>query len=61
MKVDIYNSEDNFLKTIDNAEEIKSCKDGRHLITYPKKCETCGHVENYMYQIPQGYRVVIKN
>jgi predicted Zn-ribbon and HTH transcriptional regulator len=52
MKVDIYDSRDNCINTIENAEEVESCKDGRHLITYPKKCETCGHIEDYIWQIP---------
>lgn len=61
MKVDIYDSRDNCIDTIENVECVTGCKDGRHLITYSKKCESCGHIENYTYQVPQGYEVGIRN
>jgi predicted Zn-ribbon and HTH transcriptional regulator len=61
MKVDIYDSKEKYIRTIENAEEVKSCRDGRYLVTYPKKCETCGNIEDYTWQVPQGYRIEIKN
>ncbi len=60
MDVNVYNKGNEFLRTIENVEEIKPLNDGRYFITYPKKCESCGHVENYTWQIPQGYRIEIK-
>jgi predicted Zn-ribbon and HTH transcriptional regulator len=61
MKVDIYDLEENHINTIENAKSIIGCRDGRHLVTYPKKCETCGNIEDYTWQVPQGYRIEIKN
>lgn len=61
MKVDIYDSRYNCIDTIENVEYVRGCKDGRHLITYPKKCESCGHIENYTWQVPAGYSIEVKN
>lgn len=60
MKVDIYDSRDNCIDTIENVERVVACKDGRHLITSVKKCESCGHEDRYTTQVPKSYEITIK-
>ena len=57
MKVDLYDSRDNCVDTIENVERIIACKDGRHLITSVEKCKCCNQEIRYTTQIPKGYEI----
>ncbi len=60
MKVDLYDSRDNCIDTIENVERVEALKDGRHLITTKSKCKCCGHEDRYTTQVPTGYEITIK-
>lgn len=60
MRVDLYDSRDNCINTIENVEKVVALKDGRHLITSIKKCECCGHEDEYTTQVPARYEITIK-
>jgi predicted Zn-ribbon and HTH transcriptional regulator len=60
MKVDLYDSRDNCINTIENVERVVACKDGRYLITSISKCKCCGHEDSYTTQVPSGYKIEVK-
>lgn len=60
MKVDLYDSRDNCINTIENVERVTVCKDGRHLIKSIDKCKCCGHEHRYITQVPAGYEIEVK-
>lgn len=61
MKVYVYDLSGSLNKTIENAEIVYACKDGRHLVTYSEKCNYCKHEEKFAHQIPFGYQLTIEN
>lgn len=51
MQVDLYDSRSNCIATIEDAERVEACKDGKHHIT---------KVDGYVVSIPAGYELTIK-
>ncbi len=59
MKAQVFNVAGDSIQLLEKVEKIVRCSDGRLLITVPKKCEHCEHVEKYVTQVPANYKTVI--
>lgn len=60
MNITVFDPQGNSVNKINEVTKVISCKDGRHLVAYNKECKTCKHIENFIYQIPSNYSVLIK-
>lgn len=55
MKINVYNANRQFIKTIDNVKDMQFCSDSRTLVKAIETCPYCGSTQLMTTQVPAGY------
>lgn len=60
MLVSIFGENGELSNTLTRVTEVQYVKDGRHLVSYKKKCEHCTQDTTMIYQIPATMTLIVK-